>query len=58
MTTALAVLPSPHLAPGRLSAPTPKAAPRAVEFFTAQINNDHDRRSDEISPDEVEKIKI
>ena len=29
----------------RLFAPTPKAQKRVVEFFTAQINNDHTRRA-------------
>ena len=45
MTTALAVLPSPTLIPARLFAPTPKAARRVVEFFTAQVNNDHTRKA-------------
>lgn len=31
--------------PARLFAPTPKAQKRVVEFFTAQINNDHTRRA-------------
>jgi site-specific recombinase XerD len=31
--------------PARLFAPTPKAAKRVLEFFTAQINNDHTRKS-------------
>jgi site-specific recombinase XerD len=45
MTTALAVLPAPSLVPAPLFAPTPKAARRVVEFFTAQINNDHTRKA-------------
>jgi site-specific recombinase XerD len=45
MTSALAVLPSPSLIPARLFAPTPKAARRVLEFFTAQINNDHTRKA-------------
>jgi site-specific recombinase XerD len=45
MTTALVLSPSPGLVPARLFAPTPKAAKRVVEFFTAQINNDHTRKS-------------
>ena len=45
MTTALTVSPSPALLPARLFAPTPKAARRVLEFFTAQINNDHTRKS-------------
>jgi site-specific recombinase XerD len=43
--TQLAVAPAPALLPDPLFAPTPKAAQRVVEFFTAQINNDHTRRS-------------
>jgi hypothetical protein len=31
--------------PVALFAPTPKAAKRALEFFTAQINNDHTRKA-------------
>jgi site-specific recombinase XerD len=31
--------------PARLFAPTPKAARRVLEFFTAQINNDHTRKA-------------
>jgi integrase/recombinase XerD len=45
MTTALVVLPSASLIPTRLFAPTPKAARRVLEFFTAQINNDHTRKA-------------
>jgi site-specific recombinase XerD len=45
MTTALVLSPSPGLVPARLFAPTPKAAKRVVEFFTAQINNHHTRKS-------------
>jgi site-specific recombinase XerD len=37
--------PAPGLLPARLFAPTPKAARRTVEFFTAQINNDHTRKA-------------
>ena len=33
------------LQPAPLFAPTPKAARRVLEFFTAQINNDHTRRA-------------
>jgi len=33
------------LLPARLFAPTPKAARRVVEFFTAQCNNDHTRKA-------------
>ncbi len=31
--------------PAPLFAPTPKAAQRVLEFFTAQINNDHTRKA-------------
>ena len=41
----LIIAPSPALLPAPLFAPTPKAAKRTVEFFTAQINNDHTRRA-------------
>lgn len=34
-----------ELQPSPLFAPTPKAARRVVEFFTAQINNDHTRKA-------------
>ena len=46
MTAAALILsPAPGLVPARLFAPTPKAAKRALEFFTAQINNDHTRKA-------------
>jgi len=45
MTTDLIVAPLPELLPAALYAPTPKAAKRVLEFFTAQINNDHTRRA-------------
>jgi integrase/recombinase XerD len=45
MSTALIPSPAPGLLPARLFAPTPKAARRVVEFFTAQINNDHTRKA-------------
>jgi Site-specific recombinase XerD len=38
-------LPPPGLLPARLFTPTPKAAQRVLEFFTAQINNDHTRKA-------------
>jgi site-specific recombinase XerD len=44
-STALIPSPAPGLLPARLFAPTPKAARRVVEFFTAQINNDHARKA-------------
>ena len=37
--------PSVHLIPATLFTPTPKAAKRTLEFFTAQINNDHTRKA-------------
>ncbi len=45
MTTALILFPAPAMLPLRLFAPTPKAAKRVMEFFTAQINNDHTRKA-------------
>jgi hypothetical protein len=36
---------SPAVLPGQLSAPTPSKAQRVLEFFTAQINNDHTRKA-------------
>jgi site-specific recombinase XerD len=45
MTTAPVLSPAAVLVPARLFAPTPKAARRALEFFTAQINNDHTRKA-------------
>src|SRR5947209_1286558 len=35
----------PALQPAALFTPTPKAARRVLEFFTAQINNDHTRKA-------------
>jgi hypothetical protein len=45
MATELILSMSADLAPARLFAPTLKAARRVVEFFTAQINNDHTRKA-------------
>jgi site-specific recombinase XerD len=45
MTNDLIVSPAPDLLPAPLFAPTPKAAKRFIEFFTAQINNDHTKRA-------------
>jgi site-specific recombinase XerD len=45
MTTSLILAPAPSLVSARLFAPTPKAARRVLEFFTAQINNDHTRKA-------------
>jgi len=36
---------APPVFPAALFAPTPKAAKRVLEFFTAQINNDHTRKA-------------
>ena len=45
MSTGVILAPSPDLVPAQLFAPTPKAATRVLEFFTAQINNDHTRKA-------------
>ncbi len=45
MSTTLIPSPAPAVLPARLFAPTPKAARRVVEFFTAQINNDQTRKA-------------
>jgi site-specific recombinase XerD len=45
MSTAVIVSPAPDLLPAVLFAPTPKAASRVLEFFTAQVNNDHTRKA-------------
>src|ERR1700684_3640544 len=37
--------PPPAVLPARLFTPTPKAAKRVLEFFTAQVNNDHTRKA-------------
>ena len=37
--------PAPELQPAPLFTPTPKAAKRVLEFFTAQINNGHTRKA-------------
>jgi site-specific recombinase XerD len=43
MTNSLIISPALSLTPAPLYSPTPKAAKRVLEFFTAQINNDHTR---------------
>ena len=43
--TDLIIAPTPDLLPAALFAPTATATKRFVEFFTAQINNDHTRKS-------------
>jgi site-specific recombinase XerD len=45
MAVDLIIAPSPGLIPAALFTPTPKAAKRVLEFFTAQINNDHTRKA-------------
>ena len=45
MTSAVILSPAASLIPAPLYAPTPKAAQRVLEFFTAQINNDHTRKA-------------
>jgi integrase/recombinase XerD len=45
MSSTLVLTPAADLLPAPLFAPTPKAARRFVEFFTAQINNDHTRKA-------------
>ena len=43
--TEIILSPAPELAPASIFTPTPKAAKRVLEFFTAQINNDHTRKA-------------
>ena len=45
MASDLILSPAPSLTSIALYAPTPKAAQRVLEFFTAQINNDHTRKA-------------
>ena len=44
-STDILVSPSRELHPAPLFTPTPKAAKRGLEFFTAQINNQHTRKA-------------
>ena len=44
-TTEIILSPAPALQPAPLFTPTPKAAKRVLEFFTAQVNNDHTRKA-------------
>ena len=44
-STDILVSPSRELQPAPLFTPTPKAAKRVLEFFTAQINNRHTRKA-------------
>lgn len=43
--TEIILSPAPALQPAPLFTPTPKAARRVLEFFTAQVNNDHTRKA-------------
>ncbi len=45
MTTEIILSPTANFVPAKLFTPTPKAARRVLEFFTAQINNDHTRKA-------------
>jgi site-specific recombinase XerD len=45
MSTALIVAPASNLISASLFTPTPKAAKRVLEFFTAQVHNDHTRKA-------------
>ncbi len=45
MTGSLIIAPAQALQPPTLFTPTPRAAQRVLEFFTAQINNDHTRKA-------------
>jgi hypothetical protein len=44
VTKGIILSPSPELQPASLFAPTPKAAKRVLQFFTAQINNNQTRK--------------
>ena len=43
--TEIVLSPAPALQPAPLFTPTPKAARRVLEFFTAQVNNDNTRKA-------------
>ena len=43
--TEIILSPAPDLLPAPIFAPTPKAAKRVLEFFTAQVNNDNTRKA-------------
>lgn len=45
MAADIILAPNPAVLPAKLFAPTEMAAKRVIEFFTAQINNDHTRKS-------------
>src|ERR1700693_4090291 len=44
-STEIILAPRPSLQPAPLFTPTPKAAKRVLEFFTAKINNDQTRKA-------------
>lgn len=43
--TAVVLSSAPDLQAANLFAPTPRAAERILEFFTAQVNNDNTRKA-------------
>lgn len=45
MSSEIVLFPAAALHPAPLFTPTPSAAKRVLEFFTAQINNDHTRKA-------------
>jgi len=45
MSTEIILAPAAELQSAPLFTPTPKAASGVLEFFTAQINNDHTRKA-------------
>ena len=45
MNAEITLSPAATLMPAKLFTPTPKAAKRVLEFFTAQVNNDHTRKA-------------
>jgi site-specific recombinase XerD len=45
MTSSREIIPAPPVFQVALFTPAPKAAKRVLEFFTAQINNDHTRKA-------------
>ena len=45
MSNDIIILPWPAVSAPQLFTPTAKAAKRVLEFFTAQVNNDHTRRA-------------
>jgi len=45
MSTEIILSPAPELQQPMQFTTTPKGAKRVVEFFTAQINNDHTRKA-------------